>query len=99
MAVLVTHGVPVDTRTAEGETSLHIAARFGRLDVIAFLASHGADPNATDSHGDTPLDDALSARQEQTAELLVRRFGNRLAPAKPRVNEPVQVTVRPEPSR
>jgi len=99
MAVLVTHGVPVDTRSAEGETSLHIASRLGRLKVIAFLASHGADPNARDSHGDTPLDDAISAGQEQAAQLLVRRFGNRLAPAKPRVNEPVQVTVRPEPSR
>jgi ankyrin repeat protein len=99
MAVLVAHGVSIDTRSPDGDTSLHIAARLGRLDVIAFLAAHGADPNARDSHGDTSLDVALSARQDQAAQLLVRRFGNRLAPAKPRVNEPIQVTVHPVPSR
>jgi hypothetical protein len=99
MAVLIRRGVPVDSRTAEGETSLHVAARLGRLDVIAFLASNGADPNARDSHDYTPLDAALSSGQRQAAQLLAQRFGDRLAPSKPRVGEPVHVTVRPEPSQ
>jgi hypothetical protein len=99
MAALFAHGVPLDTREPNGETLLHIAARLGRVDVMAFLASHGADPNAEDRHGDTPLDEAISAKQDQAVQFLVRRFGNRLAPAKPRVEEPIHVTVRPEPSR
>lgn len=39
----------------KGRTALHIAARFGKESVIKALLKRGADCNATDIHGDTPL--------------------------------------------
>jgi Ankyrin repeats (many copies) len=37
-------------------TALHYAARAGFLRTIEVLLEHGADPDARDSHGHTPLD-------------------------------------------
>jgi ankyrin repeat protein len=37
-------------------TALHYAARAGFLQTIEVLIDHGADPDARDSHGRTPLD-------------------------------------------
>lgn len=43
-----------DVRTA-GETPLHRAAAFGTLRTIMQLLDAGADPQARDAHGDSPL--------------------------------------------
>ena len=37
-------------------TALHYAARAGFLRTIEVLIEHGADPDARDGHGHTPLD-------------------------------------------
>ena len=37
------------------ETPLHIAARFNKIEAVAALISHGADVNARDEYGQTPL--------------------------------------------
>lgn len=44
-----------------GETPLHLAARFGRLDAARSLLEAGADPNAQDVTGRTPLDTGVAA--------------------------------------
>jgi uncharacterized protein len=43
-----------DVRT-KGETPLHRAAAYADEAIIAFLLEHGADREARDSHGDSPL--------------------------------------------
>jgi len=64
---LLRHGASVnDRRTGDPEgttgvralnaTALHYAARAGFLRTIEVLIDHGADPDARDSHGRTPLD-------------------------------------------
>jgi ankyrin repeat protein len=64
---LLRHGARVtDRRSGDPEsatgvralnaTALHYAARAGFLRTIEVLLDHGADPNARDSHGRTPLD-------------------------------------------
>ena len=64
---LLRHGASVnDRRTGDpagttgvralNATALHYAARAGFLRTIEVLIDHGADPDARDSHGRTPLD-------------------------------------------
>jgi ankyrin repeat protein len=60
---LLRHGAGAnDRRTGEtgvqalNATALHYAARAGFLRTIEVLIEHGADPDARDSHGRTPLD-------------------------------------------
>lgn len=42
-------------RTLDGRKPVHIAADFGQVQVLDFLISKGADINAADKHGLTPL--------------------------------------------
>jgi ankyrin repeat protein len=47
-----------------GMTPLHAAARKGLKKVVELLIHEGADVNAKDDDGDTPLDLALSAWED-----------------------------------
>lgn len=51
-------------------TPLHMAARRGNLQVAQALIECGADLEARDSHGDTPLRRAMNCRKFEVAELL-----------------------------
>jgi truncated hemoglobin YjbI len=64
---LLRHGADANDRRTSGPerttgvqalnaTALHHAARAGFLQTIQLLIEHGADPDARDSHGRTPLD-------------------------------------------
>lgn len=44
-----------ELRRGHGETALHIAAAFGRQEVVRLLLLHNAPVNALDEHKDTPL--------------------------------------------
>jgi ankyrin repeat protein len=54
-----------------GETLLHYAARYGRIDIVEYLISKGADPNATDGARNTPLHDAVGSGNIQIIKLLL----------------------------
>ncbi len=45
----------IDGKDAQGHTALHLAVSFGREDLTAFLVSEGADVDARDIDGLTPL--------------------------------------------
>jgi len=64
---------PVDERSADGFTALHLAAFFGRPVVAGLLLDRGADPNrwATGELHVQPLHSALAAGHEDVAALLV----------------------------
>ncbi len=64
---------PVDERSADGFTALHLAAFFGRLEVARLLLTRGADPNAWATGGlhVQPLHSAVAGGHEQVAALLV----------------------------
>lgn len=58
-----------------GMTPLHTAAMAGRTRIARMLIAAGARVNAKDVSGETPLHDALSHGQTETADLLRRHGG------------------------
>ena len=44
------------TRSSDGVSALHVAAKYGQVDVARMLIAAGADVDATDGNGRTPLD-------------------------------------------
>jgi hypothetical protein len=63
------HGIPVDIQV-DGKTALHGAAVEGQLEVIKYLIAAGADVNATDRLGTSPLDVAISENHKEAAAYL-----------------------------
>jgi len=53
--MLIDSGIPVDCRNHFRETPLHEAASEGHADMAAFLLERGADVNAKNRRGKTPL--------------------------------------------
>ena len=53
--VLLDYGAGLDDRGREGLAALHYAVRSGKLPLIGLLLERGADPNAPDEQGLTPL--------------------------------------------
>ena len=51
-------------------TPLHLAAYYGRPDVVQFLISKGANVNARNKWNRTPLDEAVDRNHSEIAELL-----------------------------
>ena len=66
----------IDARDANGRTALMLAALHGRGEAVDVLLAAGADPNAADAHGVTPLQAALNGEQTDIAAAL-RRAGAR----------------------
>jgi hypothetical protein len=68
--------LPVDLegRDVQGRTALFLAAQQGRTDMVQILLAHGADANAADAGGITPLGAALAGGHAKVASAL-RRAG------------------------
>ena len=66
---------PIDERSGDGFTALHLAAFFGRLRAVQELLDRHADPNAWAAGGlrVQPLHSAIAAGHEAVARLLIAR--------------------------
>jgi ankyrin repeat protein len=60
----------VDARDEHGRTALMLATLHGRAQAVDVLLAHGADPNAADARGTTPLQAALAGHQTAIAAAL-----------------------------
>ena len=63
--LLVKHCVDVDAQDCYGQTPLHAASFYGRLEISRLLLDHGANPRATDNEGRTPLHKLLQGAQQR----------------------------------
>jgi hypothetical protein len=63
---------PIDARDSNGRTGLMLAVLQGRLDMVVALLRGGADPNAADTTGVTPLQAARAKHQTEIADALLR---------------------------
>jgi hypothetical protein len=68
--------VRIDAADARGRTALMLATLRGQAESVDVLLAHGADPNAADATGTTPLQAALAADQPAIVAAL-RRSGAR----------------------
>ena len=64
------HGVPLEARNYEGSTSVFTAAAGGSVSVLELLSFAGADLNAVNSYGDSPLEGATENHHDAAAAFL-----------------------------
>lgn len=69
---------PNPVRKSDGWTPLHLAAMFGKVEVIQLLLESGADSDIKDKSGKTPEDVAKQFKNYQIADLLHRYVQNQV---------------------
>jgi ankyrin len=75
LKLLLAAGADINAKDGtRGLTPLHEAARWGWNDVVRFLVEHGADLQAKDSRGMTPVDSAMGKRAATAAAVSVSTF-------------------------
>lgn len=75
---LLDQGVNINAQSRHG-TALHGAAVQGDLEVMELLIAKGADVNAINAYGDSPLANAVNARQRGSeAKTLLEKHGAKL---------------------
>jgi hypothetical protein len=74
LAALVGKQTDVDSRDGAGRTALMMATLHGQADAVTALLADGADPNAADADGTTPLQAAM-AGNHPTIVAALRRYG------------------------
>lgn len=86
-SVLVAAGARIGARDLRGNTPLHTATEHPEmLDVMERLLDLGADPNARNSAGRTPLDFAIYAREQDKIALLQQHGAT--PGSKPKTSQP-----------
>lgn len=71
LAEFLDHGLPVDTRVADGNTLLMLAAYHGQRDVVQALLGRGADPDLRNQRDQSPVAGALFKGEDDVVRLLV----------------------------
>jgi len=91
----ILHGVPVDAIDhAEWRTALHGAAVKGDTQTLRYLASKGANINALDRFGDSPLELAASRGNQKAAEFLIERGAKRIRGDEPQRQQAIHDIVQ-----
>jgi ankyrin repeat protein len=75
VSAALTLGSDIDAVNRSGETALHIAAAQGEIEVVRLLASNGANLNARNAKGMTPLGALLEKNAHKRTIELLRTLG------------------------
>ena len=69
--LLLASGADLESpETDSGATPLHVAAGWGRVDVVRFLLAQGANPKSKNKQGLTPEQVAAASQQQDVVKLL-----------------------------
>jgi ankyrin repeat protein len=74
---LVELGLDLNLAPPGRPTALHTAIRLGEDEIVEYLVAHGADLQALDHHGRTPLEEAEFEAPTPTIELMRRLTADR----------------------
>lgn len=72
----INNGICINEVLDDGSSFLKDAVTWGRIDRIAFLLEHGANPNQSDLEGLTPLHWAVFTLNNQIIELLIKNHAD-----------------------
>ena len=72
---LLRRGVPIDVTDREGNTPLHFAAGAGKTELVGYLIGKGADVNAVNLYGDSPLERASANHRMDVVQVLSAHGG------------------------
>ncbi|XP_072545849.1 uncharacterized protein [Salminus brasiliensis] len=72
--LLLEKGADVNSRDENGRTALSLACELGHLDAVKILVQFNADPEVTDSWGNSALMYAAYGGHSQVLEFLIRAF-------------------------
>ena len=88
-------GLDINAQGEDG-TALHGAAVQGELEVIEYLIAHGADVNAINPVGDSPLANAMEARKNarETQVLLIKHGAKEFRGTKEQVQRVISEQMR-----
>ena len=68
---LLEHDAGASARANNPSTPLHMASRWGAVQVARILLEHGADIEAEDDEANTPLTMAIAGHQDDMMEFLL----------------------------
>ena len=77
--LLIERDADIHAKADDDWTALHVATWDNSLDVAKLLIERGADVSSKDDDGDTPLDLALSKRDREEMQAVLRHHGGRCA--------------------
>ena len=71
---LLTNSIDINAKLSSTKTLLHIAVQENNIEIVKFLLKHGANPNAKDANGNTPLHEVMSEffLYEQSSKIIVK---------------------------
>jgi len=91
-------GTNLSTADYDGRTAMHLAACAGHAEIISWLAENGAQINATDRWGGTPLEDALRQDKSDVVRKLLLLGAVEVSHSRATIASENELAVHPEAS-
>ncbi len=82
----VSSGADLNAQNLDGETALHLAVRYGLMDICERLIKHGADLSSYDNYGRNALHTACGSNQYDIVRMILEHCSMQLQGAQQNVD-------------